>query len=84
MSAVGLGSQWTEDWRTSVGAEGFDKDGYQYAFNWQSGKNAKYDAKNGFSSCVRRRRLQVTLPLYSPITPLYLLDTPSTSMGHPS
>jgi hypothetical protein len=46
--------QYTQDWQQ--GGEGTDSEGFEYAFNWQGGREGKYDPKNGFSSCVRRRR----------------------------
>lgn len=31
-----MGWQWTGDWTNSIGNPNFDKEGFQYAFNWTS------------------------------------------------
>ena len=48
------GWQWAGPWGSSVGDPAFDKEGFQYAFNWTS---STYGAKNNTTDCVRRRRL---------------------------
>eukprot|EP01043_Picozoa_sp_COSAG02_P046576 COSAG02_NODE_4371_length_5442_cov_3.279057_3_plen_109_part_00 len=33
---IPIGWQWAGDWTNSIGDPAFDKEGYQYAFNWTS------------------------------------------------
>ena len=57
--------QYTSDWVSSQGQEGFDKDGFEYAFNW-SRNPADYKPSSSFSSCVRRRRYTRTCVRITP------------------
>ena len=58
VDAVILPAGWVwadDDWTSSIGRPGFDKDGFQYSTCWEPGYG--YKPKNSTLTCVRRRRL---------------------------